>query len=68
MKLHYFDQMTADQGDILLAMAIGQGYVPPGCLLGGFVVMDEVNKGNDPCHGCAGPRERCGGRQKERAK
>jgi hypothetical protein len=62
MKLHYFDDEAADPSDINLQMAIGQGYVPKGCLLGGMVVMDEVNKGNDPCKGCAGPREKCGGR------
>lgn len=62
MKMHYFDQDSADPSDMMLAMAIGQGYVPKTCLLGGIVVMDEVNAGRDPCAGCNGPREKCKGR------
>ena len=62
MKLHYFDQDKADESDIFLKMAIGQGYVPSTCLLGGMVVMDEVKKGNDPCAGCHCNRSKCGGR------
>lgn len=61
MKVHYFDQEKPDP-DMYLDMAKGQGYVPQGCLLTGFVVMSEINKGNDPCAGCHGPRERCHGR------
>lgn len=63
MKPHYFTQEKPDN-DILLEMAKFQGYVPPGCLLGGMVVMSEVNKGDSPCWGCNGPREKCGGQPK----
>lgn len=66
MKLHYFDQATADANDIRLEMAITQGYVPPTCLLGGVVVMSEVGRGNDPCAGCEGPREKCRGRKRQK--
>lgn len=62
MKPHYFDQDVGDQDDIQLKMAIGQGYVPDTCLLGGGVVLGEVNAGNDPCSGCEGPRDKCQGR------
>ena len=65
MKLHYFEQDEADSDDMHLAMAKGQGYVPKTCLLGGFVVMTEVMRGMDPCAGCEGPREKCGGRSKQ---
>ena len=64
MKLHYFDQDQADADDMLLGMAKMQGYVKPNCLLGGQVVMDEINKGNNPCWGCEGPREKCHGADK----
>lgn len=60
--LHYFDQPEADPNDVWLGIAKMQGYVPPGCLLGGATVMHEVNGGRDPCAGCAGPRHKCGGR------
>jgi len=63
-KLHYFDQEKADDTDIMLKMVINQGYAPNTCLLGGIVVMNEVNKRNDPCAGCEGPREKCHGRNK----
>ena len=59
MKLHYFDQGSADDSDWHLKMAIAQGYVPKTCLLGGMTVMHEVNQGRNPCDGCAGPREEC---------
>lgn len=62
MKIHYFDQDIADADDLLLQMAKGQGYVPATCLLGGRVVMAEVNCGRDACAGCEGPREKCHGR------
>lgn len=62
MKPYYFNQAEPDSDDINLQMAIGQGYVPRTCLLGGMVVMGLVNKGEDACKGCAGPRERCHGR------
>jgi len=61
MKPHYFNDDKPDADDILLAMAKGQGYVPKTCLLGGETVMLEVNNGNNPCDGCQGPRDRCGG-------
>ena len=64
MKLHYFDQDEADPSDIQLGMAKMQGYVPQTCLLGGATVMHEVRRGVDPCAGCNGPREKCGGRRK----
>ena len=62
MESHYFKQEKADTGDVLLGMAVSQGYVPHNCLLGGFIVMDEIKKGYDPCAGCEGPREKCFGR------
>jgi len=61
MKIHYFEQQEADKDDFQLGMAKMQGYVPPGCLLGGVVVMDEVRSGRNPCLGCEGPRDKCGG-------
>lgn len=64
MKPHYFAQISADQDDMALGMAKMQGYVPAGCLLGGAVVMSEVNSGRNPCWGCEGPRDRCGGKPK----
>ena len=64
MKPHYFEQESADQDDMLLKMAIGQGYVPQTCLLGGTVIFGLVNQGQDPCKGCEGPREQCHGRPK----
>lgn len=64
MKLHYFEQTEADNDDIQLRMAKVQGYVPQTCLLSGMLVMDEVSKGNNPCWGCNGPREKCGGKDK----
>lgn len=67
MKPHYFDQEKADAGDFMLGMATMQGYVPMTCLLGGPVVMGEVNAGRDPCAGCEGPRDKCKGRPKRSA-
>ncbi len=64
MKVHYFDQEKADSDDLKLKMCIGQGYVPPTCLLVGAVVWGLVNKSKDPCKGCEGPRDKCGGRPK----
>lgn len=64
MKPHYFSQKEADQDDIQLKMAIGQGYVPKTCLIGGSVAMAEVSAGRNPCWGCQGPRERCHGKPK----
>ncbi len=63
MKPHYFDQEQADQDDIHLNMAKGQGYVPQGCLLGGDVVMRVVTAGKDPCKGCKCSRAKCQGRK-----
>ena len=62
MKTHYFNQDQADSDDILLIIAIHQGYVPQKCLLGGELVMALINFGKNPCVGCAGPREKCDGR------
>lgn len=67
MRLHYFDQDTAPESDMALGMAKQQGYVPKSCLLGGNVAMSEVMAGRDPCAGCEGPREKCGGRPKRTA-
>lgn len=63
MKLQYFEQGEPDADDMQLAMAKAQGYVPRGCLLGGQIVMDRVTAGEDPCFGCNGPRDMCGGRK-----
>lgn len=65
MKPHYFDQTKADENDAMLGMAIMQGYVKGSCLLGGIVVMREVQAGKNPCWGCNGPREKCGGKPKQ---
>lgn len=62
MKPHYFYDSEADRDDVLLGMAKMQGYVPQSCLLGGAVVMSEMNAGKDPCAGCNGPRDKCKGR------
>lgn len=62
MKVHYFDEEEADPNDHLLKMAKLQGYVPRNCLLAGKVVISIINSHKDPCDGCAGPREKCGGR------
>lgn len=67
MKPHYFDQEAADSDDHQLGMAKMQGYVPKKCLLGGAVVMGEINAGRNPCWGCEGPREKCGGKPKREA-
>jgi hypothetical protein len=64
MKLHYFEQLEPDQDDWELGMAKQQGYVPGMCLLGGAVVMCQINKGKNPCWGCNGPREKCKGTPK----
>jgi len=64
MKVAYFQQEAADADDMMLGMAKMQGYVPQGCLLGGMVVMAEVQNGKSPCDGCNGPREKCGGKPK----
>ena len=64
MKPHYFDQNEADIDDIQLGMAKIQGYVPQKCLLGGVIVMSEINAGRSPCWGCNGPREKCDGKPK----
>lgn len=64
MKPHYFEQNEADKDDHFLVMAKMQGYVPKKCLLGGVIVMSEVNSGKSPCRGCNGPREKCEGKPK----
>ncbi len=62
MKPHYFEQDASDSDDIHLMMAKNQGYVPKTCLLGGIVVMDEIQNARHPCDGCACPREKCHGK------
>lgn len=62
MKPNYFEQKQADIDDIQLQMAIHQGYVQKGCLLGGGIVMGVISKGEDPCKGCICSRVKCGGR------
>lgn len=64
MKLHYFEQESADSDDFQLKMAIHQGYVPKTCLLGGITVMSEINAARDPCAGCECDRVKCDGRSK----
>ena len=59
---HYFDKGLADPNDFQLKMCIQQGYVPEACLLAGFVVLDLVKAGKDPCEGCQCDRVKCGGR------
>lgn len=66
MKIHYFDQDTADSDDHQLNMAKMQGYVPQTCLLGGITVMGMINEGNNPCTGCACDRDKCNGTPPER--
>jgi len=65
MKPHYFLQDVADADDHQLGMAKRMGYVPSTCLLGGAVVMGEIRKGDNPCWGCAGPRDVCHGRPQQ---
>jgi len=65
MKIHYFNEACPDTDDVQLGMAKHQGYVPQTCLLGGATVMDEINKGRNPCDGCEGPRSRCKGSPKK---
>ncbi len=65
MKPHYFEQKAADDNDIMLKMAIGQGYVPTTCLLNGSVAFDEINNQRCPCSGCSGPREKCKGKKQQ---
>lgn len=66
MKPHYFSQEKPDEDDIMLELAIGQGYVPKTCLLGGMIVMGVVREARDPCEGCASPRHKCNGRPKDK--
>ncbi len=51
--------------DIMLKMAIGQGYVPNGCTLDGMIVMGLINRGEDPCKGCNNDRINCNGRNND---
>lgn len=67
IPLHHFEDEKGAKLDLMLRAAIKQGYVPQACLLGGIVVMDEVSAGRDPCAGCNGPREKCGGRPRSLA-
>lgn len=64
MKPHYFEQDKADEDDFQLVMAKMQGYVPKTCLLGGVVVMTDIDNGKCPCCGCEGPRDKCLGKPK----
>lgn len=68
MKPHYFDQVSADTDDVQLELAKGQGYVPQTCLLGGMVVMAEVNVGRSACAGCNCLRSKCQGKPKKEDK
>lgn len=65
MQPHYFAQEKPDTDDIQLKMAIGQGYVPETCLLGGPLVMSLMNQNKDPCKGCHCPRDKCHGRSEK---
>lgn len=68
IRHNYFDTGRASPADAMLRLAKDQGWVPPGCLLGGYMVhglhnsVDNHGKPIDPCSGCEGPREKCGGR------
>jgi hypothetical protein len=64
MKVHYFNQDSADGDDFVLTVTIMRGYVPNTCLLGGITVMGLVNMGKDPCKGCNCDRTKCKGRPK----
>lgn len=64
MKIQYFQQGVPDSDDIMLDLAKAQGYTPKGCLLGGMIVMAEVQSGRHPCDGCNCLREKCGGKPK----
>jgi hypothetical protein len=64
MRAHYFDEEKAPESDIMLKMAIRQGYVPEGCLMNGHVVIALINGGCSTCPECNGPREKCGGKAK----
>lgn len=64
MKSSYFTQASADTDDLILIKAIDDGHVPPGCLLGGIVIRELRDGGDDPCTLCDCDRARCGGRPK----
>lgn len=66
IKLNYFEEGKADPFDLQLKIAIGQGYVPSGCLLSGVSVMCLVSSGKDPCAGCWADRKICGGRSRKK--
>jgi hypothetical protein len=69
MKAHYFEiggEAEAKADLMLQELCVRQGYVPKTCLLAGPIVWGVVQRGEDPCLGCEGPRERCHGRPKER--
>jgi hypothetical protein len=61
VKLHYFKQDNPDEDDKDLARAIEHGDVPKGCLLGGKLVRQFLDRGEKPCSDCLGPRDKCGG-------
>lgn len=66
MKPHYFDDVDSldRDSDVMLKMAIQQGYVPKDCRLGGMVIMALTTDGKDPCIGCECDRGLCHGRPK----
>ena len=51
------------ENDVLLEMAINQGYVSKKCKLPGGLVMALQNSGEDPCAGCNHDRNECEGRK-----
>lgn len=61
MKLHYFNQSSADPDDFLLAEVKDKGKVPHTCLLGGRIVSHLLSQKKDPCKTCQGPRAVCFG-------
>lgn len=63
MKIHYFEQASADGDDMQLEMAKQQGYVAQNCLLGGETVMGLIRAGQQPCEGCACDRAKCGSKK-----
>lgn len=61
MKLSYEAANDPDrENDLQLQMGIHQGYIPKDCILGGVVVMAQINKGESPCKGCNLDRKICG--------
>lgn len=65
LRENYFDGRVSP-ADEMLREGIRRGVVPPTCLLGGYMVMAASAVGEDPCVKCDGPREKCGGRPREK--